>query len=153
MPITTWKTIKLNKFSSPQELKTLLANSGILLTDKANNIIDLLPPRDTEVIVNTSNINLSKIVVSNTNSLIDITNSIKTSGFALCPSDFGVHLRLVYLDQPLGEWIYIAMNPIKHNNKLYVFRLLCDSVGFWLDCKEIDTDSNYYPGPTVILIK
>jgi hypothetical protein len=45
-------------------------------------------------------------------SLKDIYARAKSLGFALCPPEVGPQLRLQYLEQPPGEVLHIAMEPI-----------------------------------------
>jgi hypothetical protein len=45
-------------------------------------------------------------------SLRDIYARAITLGFELCPAEVGPALRLNYLDQPLGEFLHIAMKPV-----------------------------------------
>lgn len=45
-------------------------------------------------------------------SLRDIYARAVSLGFELCPAEVGPALRLQYLDQPLGEFLQIAMNPL-----------------------------------------
>jgi hypothetical protein len=45
-------------------------------------------------------------------SLKDIYARAKSLGFALCPAEVGPQLRLQYLEQPPGEVLHIAMEPI-----------------------------------------
>jgi hypothetical protein len=46
-------------------------------------------------------------------SLKDIYARAKSLGFALCPPEVGPQLRLQYLEQPPGEVLHIAMEPIE----------------------------------------
>ena len=45
-------------------------------------------------------------------SLHDIYVRAVSLGFELCPAEIGPTLRLDYLDQPLGEFLHIAMKPV-----------------------------------------
>ncbi|MFA4954776.1 MAG: hypothetical protein WC641_05685, partial [Patescibacteria group bacterium] len=54
-------------------------------------------------------------------------------GLELCPAEVGPHLRLDYKDQPLDEWLRIAMKqiivPVGSPRAFYVAR---DADGTWL---------------------
>ena len=45
-------------------------------------------------------------------SLHDIYARAVAQGFELCPAEVGPALRLNYLDQPVGEFLHIAMRPV-----------------------------------------
>ncbi len=54
-------------------------------------------------------------------------------GFALCPAEIGPLLRLGYLDQPTGEFLHIAMQPIAtYSGALTSFAIGNDSAGLLL---------------------
>lgn len=54
-------------------------------------------------------------------------------GLSLCPAEVGPQLRLQYLDQPLGEWLIIGMEPIADSDGgLSVFGVGRGGGGRWL---------------------
>jgi hypothetical protein len=77
-------------------------------------------------------------------SLRDIYARAVSLGFELCPAEVGPALRLQYLDQPLGEFLLIAMNPVaRYTGELVRFSLASAGVGLLLDGNIGD------PGTTV----
>jgi len=55
-------------------------------------------------------------------SLHDVYARAVALGFELCPAEVGPALRLSYLDQPLGEFLHIAMQPVaRYDGKLVDF--------------------------------
>jgi hypothetical protein len=57
-------------------------------------------------------------------SLRDVYARAVALGFELCPAEVGPALRLQYLDQPLGEFLRIAMTPVaRYTGELVDFTL------------------------------
>jgi hypothetical protein len=70
-----------------------------------------------------------------------IYNRAQKLGLSLCPAEVGPQLRLQYLDQPNGESVFIAMEPIADSDgDLSVFSVRRDDGGLWLSsgCGEPD---------------
>jgi hypothetical protein len=53
-----------------------------------------------------------ELVAGGQASLHDIYARAVALGFELCPAEVGPALRLNYLDQPIGEFLHIAMTPV-----------------------------------------
>ena len=66
-------------------------------------------------------------------SLSDIYARAASLGFEMCPAEVGPALRLNYLDQPLGEFLHIAMNPVaRYSGELVDFIVGNGGAGFML---------------------
>jgi len=64
----------------------------------------------------------------------DICDRIKELGYDLCPAEVGPQLRLQYKNQPNGEWLRVAMEPIEDSGgDLDVFRVKRVDDDLWLN--------------------
>ena len=106
-------SIQLGTHSSINSLRASLSNCGHSIGDWANNILDKI------TLASTPTTFLNLIVVSNADlgfskgaTFAETCAKAKESGLDLCPAEVGPQLRLQYTDQPRGEWLVIAMEPI-----------------------------------------
>jgi hypothetical protein len=139
---TTWKTIALGTYSAVNILREDLlslncglenswdGNSGqaifpigamklptprCALGDSALAIIDrpAFVLRTTKAEVNLVVLSVSELGFGYDGAPIaEVYARAKRLGFELCPPEVGPQLRLQYLDQPLSEFLHIAMEPI-----------------------------------------
>ena len=62
-----------------------------------------------------------------------IWSKLDELGYAKCPAEVGPQLRLQYLDQPLGEWVWVVMEPIPDSYGYpFVFSVERNEDGLWL---------------------
>ena len=111
----TWKTIKLGTgLKTADDFRKTLKDNGFNISDSASDI--LRKPAFTAAVEETE-IDLVKVTVGELGfkkgaRRDQIYERAKELGLELCPLEVGPQLRLQYQDQPNGEWILVAMEPI-----------------------------------------
>ena len=71
----------------------------------------------------------------------------KQFGLSLCPAEIAPQLRLQYINQPKGEWIVIATEPIidsDDNPKLFVVG--SNDSGLWLNSVQYHKKDDFFSG-------
>lgn len=114
--VPVWKKIETGTFSSPLSLVNALNAAGCSIGNSAEKI--LARPAFT---VSAAKTDVELFAVSaaelgfetETAPLADIYARAQRLGFGLAAAEIGPQLRLQYLDQPVGEFLIIAMNPIR----------------------------------------
>lgn len=133
---STFKTIKLGTLEDADAIRQAIASAGGHISDWANDILGrpafTVATEETEV----------ELVVASVAELgfeagakySAICERAKQLGLELAPAEVGPQLRLQYADQPNGEWLRIAMEPITGSGGgLDVFYVEHDDDELWLD--------------------
>ena len=124
-----WKTITIGGFKGVNAIREAMeaAACRILVGDAADEILGrpAFPFIKTPVELDLVVLSVFKLGFSDGASLHDIYDRAVAQGFELCPAEVGPALRLNYLDQPLGEFLHIAMRPVAR----YTGELIDFSVG------------------------
>lgn len=131
-----WKTIKLGTgLKTADDFRKTLKAGGHRIGDWGN---DILSKPDFKVSDKEAEIDL--VIVSNVDlgfkegaCLRDTYKRALKLGLVLCPNEVGPQLRLQYTDQPMDEWLLIAMDSIKNSvGDLSVFDVVRYDSGSWL---------------------
>jgi hypothetical protein len=109
-----WKTIELGTgIKDPSEFRAAINAFGHI-DDWANRILDSpgFQVAKTAVAVDLVNVSVADLGFINGARLSAIYKKALDLGLELCPNETGPQLRLQYKDQPMDEWIRVAMEPI-----------------------------------------
>jgi len=75
-------------------------------------------------------------------------------GLQLCPNEVGPQLRLQYVDQPNGEWIWVAMEAIRASDgDLSLFGVEHDGNDLWLNGSCADPGDLFDPDNTFVFVR
>jgi hypothetical protein len=112
--LATWKTISLGTFTSTNVMFNALDDRDIHIGDLADEILHRPAftiskvKMDTELVV----LSVNQLSSGKPSSFRAIFARARKFGYELCPPEVAVQLRLQYNDQPIGEFLDIAMEPI-----------------------------------------
>jgi hypothetical protein len=109
------KAVDLGVYHDAIALRDALRAAPVLIhiDNWADQILNRIAFRQTDTRLNLVLTTVSDLGFgSNRASLKDIYERALQLGLVLCPAEVGPALRLAYLDQPLGEYLHIAMEPI-----------------------------------------
>ncbi len=131
-----FRTVELGTgIKNGKEFKGAIENSGMRVDDWAEQI---LRSPEFNVVGQHANADLVEVSVASLGFPDDAANEEiwragQDLGLDLCPAEVGPQLRLQYKEQPLDEWLIIAMKAIHdavgHPN---VFAVARDDDGLWL---------------------
>ena len=131
-----WKTIKLGTgLKSTKDFSQALTECGCRVSDWAADILGkpAFSVANQAVEVDLVKVTVAELGFPNGATVRDIYEAALKRGLVRCPNEVGPQLRRQYLDQPMGEWILVGMEPISDSvGYLEVFHVMHDVDGRWL---------------------
>lgn len=128
----SWKTIELCTCNSPNALRKELIDAGFRIGEWGDDILKRIKVVGKKVSLDLYLFTVGELCGKNS-PWKDIWAKLDELGFAKVPAETGAELRKQYPDQPVGEWVWIVMEPITDSDGILgVFDVGCDSVGRWL---------------------
>jgi hypothetical protein len=138
-----WKTIKLGTHKNADEFRKALKKNGFKIGDWANDILGkpAFAVSSVEEEIQLANVSVADLGFKNGANYGDICAKAKELGLELCPNEVGPQLRLQYKDQPKGEWLRIAMEPITDSDgNLDLFSVGRGGGDLWLSGNDSNSD-------------
>lgn len=138
------KTLKLGIYKDADALRKALRTNGNSISDWANEILGKLA-----FTISSAEEEFQLVITSVANlgfkegaTYRNICAKAKELGLELCPGEVGPQLRLQYKNQPKGEWLRIAMEPITVSGSfLCIFEVENITGGLWLRCSDGRSDT------------
>ena len=113
-----WRTITLGTYSGVDGYRRALASAGIKIGNAADEILGrpAFPYGTMKTDVKLVLLSAADLGVKSESSLADVYKRARQAGLELCPAEVGPQLRLDYRNQPPGEALHIAMQPVTTYN-------------------------------------
>ncbi len=111
----TWRTITLGTYKGVDAYRDALDSARIRIGDSADEILGrpAFPYARTKTGVELAVLSAADLgVESDQSSLAEVYQRAREAGLELCPAEVGPQLRSDYRNQPLGEALDIAMEPV-----------------------------------------
>lgn len=135
--LPTWRTIKFNMdLKTAVDFQVTLKKEGYRITDNCIDILGktaftaCLEHKEVDLVITSA----AELGFANGATRKEIYDRARKQGLGLCANEVGPQLRFLYKDQPKGEWILIAMEPIADSDaQPRIFFLEHDDDALWLD--------------------
>jgi len=143
-----WKTVRVGGFQNAEAIRKATKKVEMNIGNYADDILGKIPLAADETDINVVLMSVADIGFKDGAEYEKICSRAKELGLELCPAEIGPQLRLQYKDQPNGEWIVVAMEPIADSDGgLGLFSVARGVDDLWLSSCYGDSDdfwgSNY----------
>jgi hypothetical protein len=105
------KTTTLNLGKTADQYRKAFKKQAISISSSVDDILSKLP-KQKEKKISIGFVTVADLGFTENPTTTELYARIKGKGYDLSPAEVGPALRLAYMDQPKGEGVYIAMDPI-----------------------------------------
>lgn len=142
-----WKTIQLGRHQTVDGYRQAFEAAGMRVSPWGNDILGKTPLAPELVDLDLVAVSGADLGCTGWTRRDEIYRRALARGLVPCPPEVGPALREQYPDQPLGEWRYIAMEPIMGSARLLrVFSVERDVDGLWLRAGDGSPGRGWHPG-------
>ncbi len=151
----TFKVIEIGTHKDVKSLrKALEESSARMIGDWASDILNKTKLSKSKQSLDLVVRSVKELGFPNGAQYKDICKAAESQGLDLCPAEAGPQLRLQYPDQPNGEWLVIAMEPIKDSaGDLGLFDVECVGDGRWLRADYGEPDYFWFTGDRFVFVR
>lgn len=143
---TTWKTVRIG--TSPDEAAGV--KIGAYAIDLMTKIAIATQPQDVELV----RVTVRELGFERATTLRDILARGENVGLKKCVPEVGPQLRRAYKDQPKGEWLWVAMDPVTDSNGFpRIFNVFENGGKLWLDTNYFNLDDKFVPDDEFVFSK
>ncbi len=107
-----WRTVELGTYRDAKAMKSAIENAGMYVSGWAEDILGKVSFARAKKTLDLVVVTVADLGFPEGATTKEILDAAKKQGLSICPAEVGPQLRLQYKDQPLGEWNFIAMQPI-----------------------------------------
>jgi hypothetical protein len=152
-----WKSVQIGTFANKGALYEALENADCQIGDTAEQI--LVAPEfrlsSTAMKLDVFVVSVAELGIVRENvALKDVFEQAQRLGFALPTAEVGPQLRLQYLDQPIGEFLELAMAPITtRDGSSSIFVVANGGAGLLLLGEEINSTAEFHPSSRFAFVR
>lgn len=153
--LKVWKTIRLGLHKTSDAYESVLERGGTRtrIGNWAQQILHKISVSQTEVEVDLCVMSVAELGFKKTTRFDTICARIIEIGGQLCPNEVGPALRDQYEDQPNGEYLMVAMEPLTDSDDdLDVFGVARPGGGLWLGACYGLPGSLFGPGALFVFV-
>ena len=146
--------LTLQPHKSSKELENKLEKAGFKVSDYAKELLTKIKPRKKKEVVELEIKTSAELGLPNGGTFEQIKAEAEKQGLSLCPPEVGPSLRLESKDQPKGEWLRIAMEPVAvSGGGLSVFDVARDAADLWLGTSWFYPRAVFPPGGRWVFVR
>ncbi len=129
----TWKKVTLGTHKSAEDISKALTDGGFRIGNYAAQILKKTAIAETETEIELVLVTVAELGFNKATRRDAIYDRAKELGLDLVPAEAGPQLRRQYTDQPMDEWMVMAMEPVPDSDgDLSVFSVARFGGGQWL---------------------